>query len=318
MNEYPETVEHEELDNASIGLEKATQILEEFRKRYPGIKDSEILNMVTALKNKRARENAQNTPKHELRVPDWDSSRHLKLTNHAQIDENRYVLNLNRIASGGEGDIFEVYDAVLDKILIAKQAKREWETERIEQEAKVLAQLGVETRGVPTVYAVVKEDETNWVLMDKIEGLDLTKHLIAHAITEEDCLRICNKITHTLAVAEDMGIMHRDIKPENIIINEQGDPIIIDFGMSTGVADGELIPGSVGYRAPELERGEMPSQRSEVYSIGKLLQFIISDMPESKTKQALRDISYKAAAGKQDNRYESIAALLQDIQSIKS
>ncbi len=56
MNEYPETVEHEELDNASIGLEKATQILEEFRKRYPGIKDSEILNMVTALKNKRARE----------------------------------------------------------------------------------------------------------------------------------------------------------------------------------------------------------------------------------------------------------------------
>ena len=300
-----------------LDTEKAQKVLEELRAKFPGITDKEISGLVAKLKERRLVKSDGKENNGSTNMPHWDKSKYLEPSNLSQFGENRYLRNLDRFAGGAEGEIYEVYDSVLDKVLLAKHANKEWETHRVEQEAKTLAKLGAETRGIPTVYAIVKEGQDSWIIMEKIEGLELSDYLINNPISDEDGLRICTKVVHTLAIAEDMNIMHQDIKPANILINEQGDPIVIDLGMSNTVDDGDLLPGTPFFRAPEIENGKKPSPQSEVYSIGKTLQLVVNNMSDSQTKADLKKILNRATQGLISKRYESVGALLEEIQSIK-
>src|SRR5262249_33077770 len=89
-------------------------------------------------------------------------------------------------------------------------------------------------------------------------------------------LAIAKGICGGLAAAHRIGVLHRDLKPENVIVGDDGTPRLMDFGIAieSGVfrsEEGDTVPGTPQFLAPELLRGEAPSQKTDVYAMGVLL-----------------------------------------------
>lgn len=161
---------------------------------------------------------------------------------------------------------------------------------RFEHEADVLARL--KHPGIAQIYEAGTFELDGlrhpYIAMELVRGVSLTQHVRDKRLsTRERCLllaKVCDAVTH----AHRNGIIHRDLKPANIIVDEQGEPKILDFGVAradnaqaqmtsvhTGV--GQLI-GTLPYMSPEQVQGtESIDSRSDVYALGVLLYELLAD-----------------------------------------
>ena len=94
-------------------------------------------------------------------------------------------------------------------------------------------------------------------------------------------LAIAKGICGGLAAAHRIGVLHRDLKPENVIVGDDGTPRLMDFGIAieSKLYRGEetdTVPGTPQFLAPELLRGEMPSQRTDVYAMSAATSSVIA------------------------------------------
>ena len=208
----------------------------------------------------------------------------------------RYHL-LDQIGQGGMATVYKAYDPTQEryvalKVLSPALAQQEQFIERFRREASVVVQLRhphvvpVENFGEEGGYA--------YLVMPYIEGGSLTDHLMRDPPSSTFGARIVEQVAGALEYAHGRGVVHRDVKPSNILIDEEGNALLSDFGLArihdaSSSLTGSALIGTPAYMAPEQARGETVDPRSDQYSFGVILyQLSTGHLPfEAETPMAV-------------------------------
>jgi eukaryotic-like serine/threonine-protein kinase len=199
---------------------------------------------------------------------------------------------LDHIAGhGGAATVFVAHDAVLDRTVAIKMLQhRHDETgilrERFEREAR--AEARIVHPNVVSVHDVGEaEDGRPYIVMDYVEGRSLQATIAEDGPLSSERVAIVGMgIARALAAAHALGIVHRDVKPANVIIDAQGIPHLMDFGLARelfdadpGVTSPGVLVGTAYYVAPEQARYGTASPASDLYSLGGVLYHALSGEP---------------------------------------
>jgi non-specific serine/threonine protein kinase len=139
------------------------------------------------------------------------------------------------------------------------------------------------------MYDVALEAGEPWLVMEYFPSRSLAQAMnLADTLPPLEVAQIGAQIAAALAESHAAGIVHRDIKPGNILIADRGDSLgivkISDFGIARAKSDGsdrqdEVITGTPAYFAPEVARGDDPTEASDVFSLGSTLFTVIEGQP---------------------------------------
>lgn len=197
---------------------------------------------------------------------------------HAVAESKRYKI-LCEIGRGGMGCVFKAYDSQLNRNValkvVALSKTEEKHHERFWREAKTMAQL--RHNNIVTIYDIGINEDTPFFVMDFIKGESLDVYVKNKKPDINSIVKILIQVGDAIHYAHKNGIIHRDLKPSNIMIeNEQ--PKVMDFGLAkTQTNDSKTeILGTPLYMSPEQARGGNVDFRSDVYSLGATLYYVLS------------------------------------------
>jgi len=205
---------------------------------------------------------------------------------------------LERLGIGGFGSVWKAHDMELDRIVAIKIPRRSQldptEEEQFLREARVAAQL--RHPNIVAVHEIGREGDTIYIVSDIIPGVPLSDWLVDNQPTFTETAALCGTVAEALHHAHQAGVVHRDLKPSNIMIDESGQPHIMDFGLAkrevgeiTMTADGAIL-GTAAYMSPEQAEGRshFTDRRSDIYSMGVILfQMLTGELPFRGSPQML-------------------------------
>ena len=217
----------------------------------------------------------------------------------------RYKLG-EMIGTGGMADVYVAEDTrlarqVAVKVLRSDLARDPSFVARFRKEA--LAAAGLNHPGIVAVYDS-GEEPAPYIVMELVSGHTL-RELIhkGERVPLKRTLEIGEGILAALEYSHERGIVHRDIKPANIMITDQGDVKVMDFGIARALADlGATltntwnIVGTAQYLSPEQALGEVADLRSDIYSTGCLLYEVLTGKPPF-TGETPVSIAYQHVSG---------------------
>jgi serine/threonine-protein kinase len=138
---------------------------------------------------------------------------------------------------------------------------------------------------IVAMYDYQEDDDICFLVMEYVEGKTLKQIMQDNPIfNDQEIFRIMNQLLDGLQAAHNQGVIHRDIKPENLILKNNGDVRIADFGIarldnSTMTIDGSVL-GSPAYMSPEQCMGKQVDARSDLFSAGVVLyQLLTGEKP---------------------------------------
>jgi serine/threonine protein kinase len=252
----------------------------------------------------------------------------------------RYRL-VGKLGQGGMGGVYGVEDTELErrvalKVISVPDPDGAW-TARLLQEARIIAKL--EHPGIVPVHdAGVLPDGRPYYTMKLVHGKRLDEH-VKSVTSLSGRLRLFLRICDAVGFAHAHGVLHRDLKPANIMIGPFGEVLVMDWGLSkvlknasatdetrgkadtsasttegqTLTAHGSIV-GTLGYMSPEqLQSDPAIDHRADVYSLGAILQFLITAGNPPPTPRPLSAIRAKAMAEYPANRYQSVSDLATDV-----
>lgn len=222
-----------------------------------------------------------------------------------QLLGGRYMLG-EMIGTGGMADVYVAEDTrlarqVAVKVLRSDLARDPSFVARFRKEA--FAAAGLNHPGIVAVYDS-GEEPAPYIVMELISGHTL-RELIhkGERIPLKRALEIGEGILAALEYSHERGIVHRDIKPANIMITNQGDVKVMDFGIARALADlGATLTntwsvvGTAQYLSPEQALGEVADLRSDIYSTGCLLYEVLTGKPPF-TGETPVSIAYQHVSG---------------------
>ncbi|MDI6629116.1 MAG: Stk1 family PASTA domain-containing Ser/Thr kinase [Rhodococcus sp. (in: high G+C Gram-positive bacteria)] len=184
------------------------------------------------------------------------------------------------IARGGMSTVYRGLDTRLDrpvavKIMDPKFAEDPQFVQRFEFEARAVARLS--HPGLVAVYDHGRDGEHAFLVMELVEGGTLRELLRERGpMPPHAAAAVIRPVLDALAVAHRAGLVHRDIKPENILISDDGDVKIADFGLVRAIAastvtSSSVILGTAAYLSPEQVTTGSASASSDVYGVGVVL-----------------------------------------------
>jgi serine/threonine protein kinase len=201
---------------------------------------------------------------------------------------------IESIGKGGMGEVFKARDTKLGREVALKVLPQELmgdpEREaRFQREARSLASL--QHPNVASVYGFEEVEGTRFLVMEFISGSELTAYISKGPVSVDETLAIARQIAAGLEAAHEAGIVHRDLKPANIMINDEGEVKILDFGLAQAwFGDSEMaqdsgtnptltaamtqvgaILGTAAYMSPEQARGANVDRRSDIWAFGVIL-----------------------------------------------
>ncbi len=213
------------------------------------------------------------------------------------------------------------------------------------REARTVAKLS--HPHIVRVHEIGREGGSVYIVSEFVDGVSLAEYIAQQPPSIRESAQLCAIIAKSIHYAHEQGVVHRDLKPTNVMINRQGRPHIMDFGLAkreanelTVTTDGEIL-GTPAYMSPEQAAGESHAadRRSDVYSIGVMLfQLMTGELPfrgsfEKLIKQIIHDppprpansmgaypeisetICLKALEKRPQRRYGTAADLAADLEN---
>lgn len=267
----------------------------------------------------------------------------------SRLLSGRYEL-LEKIGDGGMAVVYKGKDKLLNRFIAVKILRPEFTkdatfVENFKRESQAAA--GLSHPNIVGVYDVGREGNINYIIMELIEGRNLSDIIAEEAPMDyKKVIDISKQVASALKIAHKNKIIHRDVKPHNIMITNDGVAKLADFGIARAVNDatlstGSKIIGSVHYFSPEQARGNYVDERSDIYSLGIVMyEMLTGKVPfdgENPVTVALKHINeeiappselvdgippaleravMKATNKYQTNRYSSAEELIEELDNI--
>lgn len=269
----------------------------------------------------------------------------------SKVFGDRYEI-IERIGSGGMAIVYKAKDLLLNRIVTVKVLREQFVADeefvrRFRREAQSAASLS--HTNIVSIYDVGKEGETEYIVMEYIEGQNLKEIIRNYApLSTEQTLNLGIQIAEAIRHAHEHHIIHRDIKPHNILVTADGRVKVTDFGIARAVSAATMthtgdIVGSVHYLSPEQAKGVQTNEQSDVYSLGIILYELLTGkvpydgetpisialkhlqeeaVPPSKlnprVNPALENLVLRAIAKSPEQRYATAKDLLQDLHNVQA
>ncbi len=261
---------------------------------------------------------------------------------------------LRELGAGGMGVVYLVRQKSLDrcvalKVLRSDHRQSPSQMERFLGEARHLARL--RHPNIVAVHEVGQALDEPYFTMDYVEGESLAKRISTGALSPTQAIAIWKQAAAAIQFAHRQGIIHRDLKPSNVLLDQEGQAYVTDFGLARDMSgpvhltqSGELL-GTPQYMAPEQIRGQSQTvgEATDVYGLGLLLYemlcgrpaFVASSMADMLVKSLhetatplreldrripldLETICFRALEKVPERRYASVAAMLEDVRRWES
>jgi serine/threonine protein kinase/tetratricopeptide (TPR) repeat protein len=192
---------------------------------------------------------------------------------------------IEELGKGGMGRVYKVFDADIKEKIALKLLKPEIaadsETvERFSNELKLSRKIG--HRNVCRMFDLGKAEGALYLTMEFVHGEDL-KRLIRRMgqFPPGKAVSVAEQISEGLEEAHRLGIVHRDLKPSNIMVDEEGNARIMDFGIARslrgeGITGAGVMIGTPEYMSPEQVEGKEVDERSDIYSLGVIIYEMVT------------------------------------------
>ncbi len=241
------------------------------------------------------------------------------------------------LGRGGMGVVYKGRQKDLDrvvaiKLLPAEMAVDEQFVERFRREAKTLAKL--HHPGIVSVYEFGQTTEGHlFFVMEYVAGTDLRRLMKKQELDSGQALAVVSQVCEALRAAHEQGVIHRDIKPENVLVTEQGQIKLADFGLSRPVDEDHsrrftmtnMVMGTADYMAPEQRSGQA-DHRADIFALGVMLYEMLTgqvprgafDPPSRKLQVDVRidKVVVKALQEEPERRYQNVTEMKTDVETI--
>ncbi|MBM3995264.1 MAG: serine/threonine protein kinase [Planctomycetes bacterium] len=196
---------------------------------------------------------------------------------------------LEEIGRGGMGVVYKAWDKALNRHVALKMILRGMhasaeDLERFRSEAQAAGALA--HPNIVPIFQVGEQDGQAYFCMKYVAGKTLAALMADQPLHPRDAARYMLAIARAVQHAHDNGILHRDLKPANILIDENDQPLITDFGLAKRVEGGQsltgtgAILGTPSYMAPEQAEGtKHPTAACDIYSLGAILYELLTGRP---------------------------------------
>lgn len=262
---------------------------------------------------------------------------------------HRYRI-IRSLGEGGMANVYLAHDMVLDRDVSVKLLRLDLRDDpstkrRFHREAMAATQLN--DPHIVGIYDVGEDHGLQYMVMQYVKGTDLKAYIKKHyPIPLPQVIDIMEQVLSAVATAHAHGIIHRDLKPQNILIDENKNVKITDFGIAVAVSQDSLtqtntLMGSVHYLSPEQARGSIATKQSDIYSLGIILFELLTgkvpfegetavsialkhfreEIPSVREQnkeipQALENVIIKATAKEPAERYSSVDEMAADLKTV--
>ena len=205
-----------------------------------------------------------------------------------------------RIGAGSFGVIYRAHQPAVGREVAIKVIRPEYVDDprfirRFEAEAQLVARL--EHPFIVPLYDYWRDPEGAYLVMRWFRAGSLEAALERGPFKPETALRLIDQIAAALAAAHRQGVIHRDLKPANVLLDDEGNGYLSDFGIAVDLEglveseDGSGLMGTPGYSSPEQIRGEPAGQAGDIYALGVILYELLIAEPPFRTSSPAEQLT---------------------------
>jgi serine/threonine protein kinase len=260
---------------------------------------------------------------------------------------------MEQLGQGGMATVYKAYHAALDRNVAIKVLHPAFTEDpsflaRFQREAKVVAKL--DHPNIVPIYDFSQHNDQPYLVMKFIKGETLKARLGRGKMSLEDAMPIIEKVASALQYAHKKGIVHRDIKPSNVLLSEDGETYLTDFGLAriaqsgTSTLTSDQMVGTPQYISPEQAMSKTDLDfRTDIYSFGVMIYEIVvgrvpynADTPfavihdhiytplplprkvNQKVPEGVEQVLLKALAKNPQDRFQDIGTMIKTLENAAS